>query len=201
MASQRLTRCCCARLDDEASHTPRTQLNVFAYRLLEHWAASMILGAVRRVWKNSRCSFCPRKETKKTSSTSTSQIDFHIHKHTQRNEQRVVNFTLDRFHKHKQRLRNFQPTLAWYHAQQRVQRCSIVTTCVWEFVGVVRWAVNVLILRADERWKGNASDQTEDRRTENCYKNFVRFAVHMLCVECDALDVSVTLKWPWIFGG
>lgn len=41
------------------------------------------------------------------------------HPHT--NERRVVNFSLDRSHEHKRRLRNFQPTLAWYHAQ-RMQR-------------------------------------------------------------------------------
>lgn len=44
------------------------------------------------------------------------------------------------------------------------------------------------------RERDNSSDNSEDRRIENCYKNFVRFAVHMFGASCDALDVSVTLK-------
>lgn len=68
-----------------------------------------------------------------------------------------------------------------------------IITCVWEFVDVARWSPERNLIHMTS----SASDKSKDRRTENCYKNFVRFSVHMVrrvrCAGC-VCDFEMTVN-------
>lgn len=140
-------------------------------------------GALRFLLNEFLCSFRPRKTKKKPKKRSVDgqhQPNEFLYPRTN-TPPSSCEFSCDHSHTHHQRLRNFQPTPALIvHIDcncKRKRSSMLIMTCVWEFVGVVWWCSIWNMFT----WCIDVSDNSKDRRTQNCYKNFVRF----WCVECD----------------
>lgn len=167
--------------------------NTFKYRLssVHPNALTSLVGVrMRRVLLNFFAVFALENQKRnlksKSSPASTSRMKFYFPAPTLRHK--VVNFSCDHSNKHNERLRNSQPTLLTDHAQLMQLQTRTFSDGSINFM-ITHMCGSFSVLSDFRRhgtcsgWHSSASDKPQDRRTQNCCKNFVRFSFTW-CVKC-----------------
>lgn len=195
--------------DDDASLPTRTHSRKFAYRSTH--ASQLILKSDEVVFFQKLCSFCPRKLRIERNQKNSSSIQ-------RFNDQHQLNERFPSTHQHKQ----WELWILWSFSNTRTH-CNI--TQLWSNTGETSQActsnaatfydgfINIITCVGVCRccpincyigWcsSGSTTYQASKKIAE------LQIVVRILCVfsftwcvECDALAVSVTLKWPWIHRG